>query len=316
MMCPTRPESPSPRQVPENLPPLNDATLTRAREGLEAARDRQVIDATDTALAELTDPNAPAPVSGGLRRQLLRVLTRGLFRIRVENAHRLPTEPALFVANHLNHIDPLLLLGELPAQPYPYVLGDARSLYNTGWKRALLRWAKGLIPLQRLWKEERAVLQGVESGELDGTEERALASAIREDVPDGRSIDTVRQLDRAVRQVFARGNSLLLFPEGRLGDREGQLQPLKRGTAIYALRSGVPVVPIALIGTKDLFFRKQLTVRVGEPLAVTPTKRPKSSQVRQLSAETAARLSDLLDVDYREPSGRKWFRHLLNHMFE
>jgi 1-acyl-sn-glycerol-3-phosphate acyltransferase len=237
---------------------------------------------------------------------------RLLFRVRVENAHLLPQTPAVFVANHLHPIDPLLLLGELPAVPDCYTLGDSRSLYGKPWKRRLLRWTKGVIPLNRWWKEERAVIEGAKQGRPDCL---ALAADIQQTVPDGRSLEMLRQLDRAIRGILSSGSSLLLFPEGRLGNREGQLLPLKPGTATYALRSGCPVVPIAIIGTHDLFFRKCLTLRVGEPITVEPTPRPKSAQIRQLSDEIAARLNALLDGVVDESSDRPYFRRLLNRLF-
>ncbi|MBP0002230.1 MAG: 1-acyl-sn-glycerol-3-phosphate acyltransferase [Cyanobacteria bacterium SBC] len=299
---------------PESLPPLTPETIQRAREGWEFARDRSVRKSSQLAFDTLqaTDSRPPRRVNGTLRRWLLRAMVRMLFRVNVENAHVLPKQPFLLVANHLNHIDPLLVLAELPASPYCYVIGDSRSLYNTKWKRAILQWAQGVLPLDRWWKEEKAVLEGAKSGREDLME---LAENIRRDVPDGTSIEMLRQLDRSVQTVFQNGDSLLLFPEGKLGTEEGKLLPLKRGMAIYALRAGVPIVPVALIGTKDLYLRKTLTVRFGQPLPVSPTKRPKSRQIQALTESIEASFESLLSKTYREPDGLKLFRYCLNHIF-
>jgi 1-acyl-sn-glycerol-3-phosphate acyltransferase len=96
-------------------------------------------------------------------------------------------------------------------------LGDARTLYNKWWKRQLLRLAKGVIPLERLWSEELAVIEGAKQG----VDELAdLAAAIEHDIPHGGSIETLRRLDRIVQAMFARGDGILIFPEGGLGKVE------------------------------------------------------------------------------------------------
>jgi 1-acyl-sn-glycerol-3-phosphate acyltransferase len=231
----------------------------------------------------------------------------------VEYPERIPTAPALLAPNHLNHIDPFLLLSELPARPYYYILGDARTLYNKWWKRQFLRLSKGVIPLDRLWNEEMAVIEGAKQGVSDLAD---LAAAIEQYVPNGSSIETLRRLDRIVQAIFARGDGILIFPEGGLGTVEGQLRlPLKRGAVIYALRAGVPIVPVGIIGTQDLYFRKELTIRFGEPLIFPQSSRPKPREVQAALDTLQAALMDLLPKDYREPSGLKLLRFFLNHMF-
>ncbi|MCX7594738.1 MAG: 1-acyl-sn-glycerol-3-phosphate acyltransferase, partial [Fischerella sp.] len=263
------------------LPPLTKETIQRAKEGVTYARDRHAQEMIRQALQSteaFAEGAVEHKVSGEVRRWVLRTLIHTLFRVKVEFAERIPVQPTLFAANHLNHIDPLLLLSELPPRPYCHILGDARTLYNQWWKRQFLNFAKGVIPLERIWKEEIAVIEAAKAGCEDLTE---LAEAIEEYVPTGNSIEMMRRLDRIVQGIFARGESILLFPEGRLGNAEGHLSvPLKRGVAIYALRSGVPILPVVLIGTQDLYFRKQLTVRFGEPIIFPQSSRPKAQQVQ------------------------------------
>jgi 1-acyl-sn-glycerol-3-phosphate acyltransferase len=293
----------------ESIPPLTEATIQRAKEGVEYARERI---ANEMIQQALSGDGSDKKISGKIRRMVLRTLIHKLFSVKVEFSERIPTGPVLFAANHLNHIDPFLLLSELPAQPYFHILGDGRTLYNNKWKRILLRFAKGVIPLERIWKEEIAVIEAFKAGREDLAE---LAASIEEYVPKGNTIESMRKLDRIVQATFARGESILLFPEGKLGCVEGQVLPLKRGAAIYAIRSGVPIVPIALVGTKDLFFRKELTVRIGEPIKLTQSNRPKSQQVQAVIDELQVAMQDLLPQDYSEPTGKKLFRNFLNHLF-
>ncbi|WP_373462096.1 MULTISPECIES: lysophospholipid acyltransferase family protein [unclassified Calothrix] len=299
-----------------SLPPITAAAIQRVREGLAAAVDpsvREMMTKTLQQLTAMTVEDSEPRVSGEVRRFVLRSLIHTCFRIRVEYLDKLPQKPAILAVNHLHHIDPFLLLSEIPPHPYYYILGDARTLYNQWWKRLILRFAGGVIPLARIWKEESAVIAQAQAGRKDLVE---LATAIQENVPTGKDIQTLRQIDNIVMTIIARGDGIVLFPEGRLGDTEGQLHiPLKRGTVIYALKSGVPIVPTALIGTHDLFFRKKLTIRFGEPLYFPPSSIPKRQEVDAAIVLLQNAMLALLPQNYQEPTGIKLFRNFLNHLF-
>jgi 1-acyl-sn-glycerol-3-phosphate acyltransferase len=47
------------------------------------------------------------------------------------------------------------------------------------------------------------------------------------------------------------GTSVVVFPEGTRS-REGEVGPFKRGSFLLAVQAGVPVVPVSLIGVKDV----------------------------------------------------------------
>lgn len=289
-------------------------TLKRAKEGLAAAQDTNVRSSIQRALdrvQSITQGGIEARASGLLRQLVLRSLIHSLFNVSVEGREQYLNEPAILVSNHLSHIDPFLILSEIPPHPYYYILGDARTLYNHCWKRLILDWAGGVIPLERHWKEETAIINAAKDG---CTELVELASVIEKNVPSGKSIQTLRQIDQAVQAILSRGDGILLFPEGRLGEKEGYLNPLKRGVAIYALRAGVPVIPVALIGTHDLYLRKKLTVRFGAPLRFEPIKRPKPSDIQIVITQLQSSMEKLLPQHYQEPSGVKVCRNFLNHM--
>ncbi|ODH00124.1 glycerol acyltransferase [Nostoc sp. KVJ20] len=294
---------------------MTAAAIKRVKEGVAAASDRavrQIIEKTLNRLEAINQGHSEPKASSGLRRFVMRSLIHSFFKVRVEHLERIPQQAAILSVNHLHHIDPLLLLGELPTQPYYYILGDARTLYNKCWKRFILDFAGGVIPLERVWKEEIAVMEAAKAGKQDLVE---LAAAIKQTVPTGEDIHTLRQIDRIILAILTRGDGMILFPEGRLGTTEAQLHlPLKRGTVIYALRAGVPIIPVALIGTHDLYLGKELTIRVGEPLHFAQTTRPKRQEVDLALEKLQNAMLALLPTDYQEPTGLKLLRYFLNHI--
>jgi 1-acyl-sn-glycerol-3-phosphate acyltransferase len=66
--------------------------------------------------------------------------------------------------------------------------------------------------------------------------------------------------------------SLLIFPEGGRSE-DGELRAFKEGAAYIAIKAGAPLVPIALIGTRDVlamgsmtFHRGAVRLRIGDPI--------------------------------------------------
>jgi 1-acyl-sn-glycerol-3-phosphate acyltransferase len=95
------------------------------------------------------------------------------------------------------------------------------------------------------------------------------------------------------------GMPLFVFPEGGR-TLDGELRPFLSGAAYLAIRSQVPLVPIALSGVYDLlpihthhFYPGELTMRIGDPIETT------GMSVRQTD-ELTARLRAAIEV-LREP---------------
>lgn len=299
----------------EYSPTLNEATIKRSREGLAIAKNTLVRKCIQEALKytdAIAQGSAPHKVSGEVRRLILRLLIHSFFRVQVEYRSPLPTRPVLLAPNHLNHLDPFLILSEIPAHPYYHILGDARTLFNKWWKRKLLESFQGVIPLERQWKEELVIITAAKAGRIELAE---LAKEIEQNVPTENSIPTLRRIDRCVQAIFASGDGILIFPEGALGTVPGNLRPLKRGAAIYALRGGVPIVPVAIIGTENLYLGKELILRFGQPLHFPRTKRPKPQQIQKVLNSLERSLLEMLPTNYQEPPGLKLFCYFLNHMF-
>ncbi len=166
-----------------------------------------------------------------LFRLFLKAAVRILFRVRVVGKANIPQGNYIVIANHLSWIDPFLLMMVLPARPRLYFIGPVQAL-NQGWKAWMLRTFDIMVAFAR-------------GASWQGTQMFKTSLAVLQD-----------------------GAILGLFPEGQIGPREGELQPLQRGIGHLVLRGGRPVLPIALSGTRELYLGKPVTITVGEPFCV------------------------------------------------
>lgn len=69
-------------------------------------------------------------------------------------------------------------------------------------------------------------------------------------------------VDLAVKHL-KEGLSFCVYPEGTRS-RDGRLKAFKRGTFVMAIQAGVPIVPVALIGTQHLMRKGGWTIHPGE----------------------------------------------------
>jgi len=73
--------------------------------------------------------------------------------------------------------------------------------------------------------------------------------------------DAVATLEATAKKI-REGSSVLLFAEGTRS-ADGTLQPFKRGPFNLAARAGIPVVPVTLLGSRDVLPRDSWKVRPG-----------------------------------------------------
>jgi 1-acyl-sn-glycerol-3-phosphate acyltransferase len=113
----------------------------------------------------------------------------------------------------------------------------------------------------------------------------------------------------AVRATLARlkkGGVLVLAPEGTRS-HTGALQEAWAGVSFLAVKAGVPIVPVALIGSDDsLVFsnlrrlkRTLVTIRVGKPFMLPPISGDRDSALKSYTDEIMCRIAALLPPERR-----------------
>jgi 1-acyl-sn-glycerol-3-phosphate acyltransferase len=209
-------------------------------------------------------------------RLVIGAIMRILFRLRLEGRANLPGVPALYCFNHLNWTDPFLLYSTLPLHPRLYFFGPKEDDLRVGPRNRLMYWTGSAVPYRPAKTD-------------------------------------LREVTRQVGAVFDAGGVLAIAGEGRIHVGERKLLPLQAGAAYFALRAGVPIVPVAISGTSWLGFRRRLRVRIGQPIPTVG--RAAGGAVAALTAATTAAILALV-ADAEEPPvpGRfgRWLTELFN----
>jgi len=175
------------------------------------------------------------------------------------------------IANHINWLDEFALLLLFPVEPRIHFLADPTILVARKLQWWIVRQTGGFVPVVRERHGDQALFKHV---------------------------------DRALEV----GGAVAIFPEGNYGPKEGELMPFKKGFAHFAIKAGVPVIPVALSGTKDLWLRKRIKVAIGEPI------HPEGHTAESLTEAGYESVKKLMPV-YREEPGRKLLRRQLTNLF-
>jgi 1-acyl-sn-glycerol-3-phosphate acyltransferase len=111
-----------------------------------------------------------------------------------------------------------------------------------------------------------------------------------------------RSIDEAGRRIRG-GASVVIFPEGTR-TRDGQMGPFKKGGFHLAMEAGVPIVPIALRGTRALMPRGSLRVISGEVFVTIGAPIPTSGLTVDDRPALIERVRDAIATMAAEPSGQ------------
>lgn len=118
---------------------------------------------------------------------------------------------------------------------------------------------------------------------------------------------TVEAMNKAARKIRD-GMSVVIFPEGSRSP-DGSIQPFKKGGFTLAVKSNIPIVPIAIAGSREIMPKDRLTpasggiqIRIGHPIET----RPFSLKDRNTLMEKVRQaISENFKIIYKESSEEK-----------
>jgi|FLYL01.1.fsa_nt_gi 1-acyl-sn-glycerol-3-phosphate acyltransferase len=109
---------------------------------------------------------------------------------------------------------------------------------------------------------------------------------------------------RKAQAALRRGHMIGMFPEGTRSHGAG-LKEGEPGTAMIALRTGAPLLPVAIWGTenvrlpRDLLRRTEVYVRIGPPFTLPRAQRLTRADVEAGTRAIMERIAALLPEKYR-----------------
>jgi len=199
---------------------------------------------------------------------VLTPILRFLFKVRVEGAEHVPAEGAAILASNHVSFSDSIFLPMVLKRRITFV---AKAEYFEDPKTAWFFRAVGQIPIKR---------------EGGSASERALASA---------------------RDVLNRGNLFGIYPEGTRSP-DGRLYRGKTGVARLSLQTNTPILPVAMVGTREAQpigqvkpnFFMPITVRIGRPLDFSrfADRLDDPLVLRQITDEVMFELRELSGQEY------------------
>ena len=169
-------------------------------------------------------------VTSALKYLLLKILYYGLFkpflRLETSGLENLPeNSPYLICPNHQSYIDSLVVIAALP-------FGVFRKMFFVGYSMIFT------TPIMKLVAK--------------------IVNVIPVD-PDTHLLGAMKAGAAGLR----RGGILCIFPEGGRSF-DGELMEFKKGAAILARELSVPVVPVAIVGAREVWPRDSYRIRPGK----------------------------------------------------
>ena len=210
-------------------------------------------------------------------RLVARFVLFGLFRFRIDAAGReqLPRGGYLLVAAaHRGWMDPFVVVHALPVEPRAWFLGSAPSTFTARWREVLIHRLGGLLPVWR--------------GGIGADQHVASAKA-----------------------VVGNGGVFVQMPEGTVSGPPGTTGPFRFGWALIALRTGAPIVPMAIAGTEELYIGRRMASRILPPTSVAGLLGPDWDGIvpepgSRDELEVARRLSAALEAILRPAVEALW----------
>lgn len=119
-----------------------------------------------------------------------------------------------------------------------------------------------------------------------------------------------RKAIRQSQQVLTDGLALIMFPEATRS-KSARLQRAFPGSALIAMRGGVPVLPVGIAGTEKIkgigwiLRRPRITVNIGPPFYLPANQKLSRAELIENTDLIMERIAELLPPKYRGVYGKR-----------
>jgi 1-acyl-sn-glycerol-3-phosphate acyltransferase len=182
-------------------------------------------------------------------------------RLEIEGSENVdPNESYVVVANHLSNMDVMVCFTAVPV-PIRYLA--KKELFSVPLLAQAMR-AVGMVEVDR--------------------QHRGTA--------------TIESVNRQSRHVIERGHSLIIYPEGTRS-RSGEPQPFKKGAFTMAAAAGMPLLPLTIHGTREVWAPASPWIHPGTVRVVIDPPVPTADATKTEVAELRARMEGQIHGRYR-----------------
>ena len=112
----------------------------------------------------------------------------------------------------------------------------------------------------------------------------------------------LKSLDEAARKI-REGKSVVTFPEGTRS-KDGTVKPFKQGMFHLAIESGVSIIPISIIGAKEIMPKRSLNVKPGKITMVIDRPVDVSAYTKETRGELIERVRSIIIGNVEKPPAR------------
>lgn len=167
-------------------------------------------------------------------RRFIRGVLSILLRVKVEGLENVDqSSNVVIMSNHKNWIDPILIMAYLPPKKFT-IMAEEVSKLSAGWVQKLINFAQlEFINIDR-----------------------------------GNSRSRLRGFLQAVK-LMKNGGSVLIFPEGRLNQKDDDVHAYFLGAFSLAVKTETDIQPIYLRGNEEIYLGRRINIGVGECIKVT-----------------------------------------------
>jgi 1-acyl-sn-glycerol-3-phosphate acyltransferase len=201
-------------------------------------------------------------------RRIVRLLLSSYLQVKVKGKKNLNRESnVIIISNHKSWIDPLLIIGYLPPTAFS-IMAEAKvfkGIIDEATKRSM-NWVKGFL--------EKISFQLIS---IDRSDNRSRLRS---------TMQTMRLLKN--------DGSLLIFPEGRMNQKDDSMHPYYLGAFKLAVKSETDILPIYIRGNEEIYFGRKINISIGQPIKVT----------KDMDAEVLARKVRVIQEEIKPPKPR------------
>ena len=139
-----------------------------------------------------------------------------------------PDQNVVIMSNHKNWIDPILIMAFLPARRFT-IMAEQVSNIQIGWVQKMIDLAQlDFISIDRGDQKSRL---------------RGFLKAVK---------------------LVKNGGSVLIFPEGRLNQKDDHTHPYFLGAFSLAIKSETDILPIYMRGNEAIYLGRKVSISIGE----------------------------------------------------